>query len=69
MQASFDNGKPNFGGRGWIKSLQGETFFQDFQRDGVFYPLSLHVNSVADWAGCPAQSPILKKIAFVKWGD
>lgn len=46
---SFDNGKPNFGwgtgqGLGGVdKITMGEMFFQDFQRDGIFYLLSFHV--------------------------
>lgn len=45
MQISFDNGKPNFGrGMGWVDKITMEgMFFQDFQRDGIFYPLSFRV--------------------------
>lgn len=46
MQTSVIEGKPAWGrGRGRnIKSQLGRWgFFQDFQRDGIFYPLGFHV--------------------------
>lgn len=62
MQTSFDNGKPNFvEGKWWIKSL-GKFFSKISKEKEFFYPLSLHVKTVADWVGCSAQSSVFKKL-------
>lgn len=65
MQTSFDNGKPNFGwgkGGGWMKSLWGECFSKISKEMEFFILQVFMLNSMVDWAGCPAQSPIFKKL-------